>query len=194
MSADASPLIWIDLEMSGLEPDRHFVLEIASLVTGSNLELIAEGPELVIHHGEEVIEGMNEWCQVQHRQSGLVDKIRASTISTAEAERLTLEFLRAHTEPGQSPLCGNSIGLDDRFLLAHMPALAAFTSGELIDVTTLKELARRWYPGHKAPPKSESHRARDDILESVAELQFYRQHFFATPSGSEGSSSTDRAP
>lgn len=173
-----SPMIWIDLEMTGLFPDTCHILEIASVVTDSDLALIAEGPDLVVHQPDDILENMNEWCQVQHGESGLVDQIKASKISLEEAEEQTIAFLREHVAEGVAPLCGNSIGQDWRFILVHLPRLARFVSGELIDVTTIKELGRRWYPKKKPPTKSDSHRARDDILESVAELEFYRSHVF----------------
>jgi len=173
-----TPLIWIDLEMTGLYPESCQILEIASIVTDSDLAVVAEGPDLVIHYPDEILAEMNEWCQVQHRESGLVDQVKASTISLAEAEEQTLEFLARHTRAGISPLCGNSIGLDWRFIQRHMPELASFMADQLIDVTTLKELARRWMPDRAAPKKADSHRAREDILESIRELQFYREHLF----------------
>ena len=173
-----SPLVWIDMEMTGLFPETDHVLEIASVVTDSDLEIIAEGPDLVVHQSDEVLEQMNDWCKVQHGESGLVDQIKASTVSLTDAEDQTLEFLRKHAPEGVSPLCGNSIGLDWRFIKVHMPRLAKFVSGELVDVTAIKELARRWYPEDKPPDKADTHRARDDIMESVAELKFYREHVF----------------
>lgn len=173
-----SPLVWIDLEMTGLFPETCHVLEIASVVTDSDLEVIAEGPDLVVHQPDEVLAEMNEWCKVQHGESGLVDQIKASTVSLTDAEDQTIAFLRKHVPDGVSPLCGNSIGLDWRFIKVHMPRLAKFVSGELVDVTAIKELARRWYPEDKPPDKADTHRARDDIMESVAELKFYREHVF----------------
>lgn len=170
------PLVWLDLEMTGLEPESCHILEIASVVTDSNLQVLAEGPDIVIHQSEEILAGMNAWCQEQHAASGLVAAVRGSEISLAAAEQATLRFLRAHTHTGMSPLCGNSIFLDHRFLRRYMPRLTAFLSPQLIDVSTLKELVRRWYPGTIAPKKSDGHRAREDILESIAELAFYRQN------------------
>lgn len=168
------PLVWIDLEMTGLEPETCHILEIASVVTDSQLNVLAEGPDLVVHQPEEVLTGMNAWCQEQHGASGLVAQVRASEISLAQAEDITLRFLRAHTHTGMSPLCGNSIFLDQCFLARYMPRLTAFLGAQLVDVSTLKELVRRWYPDRRAPGKSDGHRAREDILESIAELAFYR--------------------
>lgn len=175
-SARDWPLVWIDLEMTGLEPESCHILEIASVVTDSQLNVLAEGPDLVVHQPRDVLAGMNAWCQEQHAASGLVAQVRASEISLAQAEETTLRFLRVHTHIGMSPLCGNSIFLDHRFLARYMPRLTAFLGEQLIDVSTLKELVRRWYPDRRAPKKSDGHRAREDILESIAELAFYRHN------------------
>jgi len=174
----APPLVWIDLEMSGLDPDTCEVLEIATLITDGELELIAEGPDLVIHQPDPVLTAMDAWCTQQHGNSGLTAQVRASNISLAEAEARTLEFVRAHCQPGRSPLCGNSIGHDRRFLLRHMPQLAAFLHYRSVDVSSVKELARRWYPDVPPPRKGETHRALDDIRESIAELRHYRANIF----------------
>lgn len=177
--ADAHPpLIWLDMEMSGLDPEQHHVLEIATLITNAELEVVAEGPDIVVHQSDEVLAAMGEWCTEHHGQSGLTKAVRASTISLAEAERRTLEFVREHCEPGQSPLCGNSIGQDRRFLIRHMPQLAEFLHYRVIDVSTIKELVRRWYPDLEPLAKAESHRALDDIRESIAELRDYRERVF----------------
>jgi len=168
----------MDLEMSGLDPDRCAILEIATIVTDADLVVIAEGPDLVIHQDDAVLDAMDEWCTKHHGDSGLTAQVKASTVSLAEAERLTLEFVTAHTTARASPLCGNTIWQDRRFLLKHMPQLEAWLHYRLVDVSTIKELARRWYPDVKAPSKSDSHRALDDIRESIAELRFYREHLF----------------
>lgn len=173
-----APLVWIDLEMSGLDPTTHHILEIASIVTDANLEIVAEGPDLVIHHPESVIQGMNEWCVEHHAKSGLTDAVRASTISLTEAEAQTVGFLRQHTQEGASPACGNSIWKDRLFLSRHMPALDSFLHYRIIDVTSIKELARRWYPEVPPPTKKDSHRALQDIQESINELRLYRTHVF----------------
>jgi oligoribonuclease len=174
----APPLVWIDLEMSGLDPDRCQILEIAVLITDGNLEVIAEGPDLVIHQPDEVLTAMDEWCTRQHGASGLTAAVQASQVSLAEAEAQVLELVRRHCPAGKSPLCGNSIGHDRRFLIRYMPALAGHLSYRNIDVSSVKELVRRWYPDLGAPAKSETHRALDDIRESIAELRFYREHVF----------------
>ncbi len=173
-----SPLVWMDLEMSGLDPDRCAILEIATIITDGELEIIAEGPDLVIHHDEPVLAAMDEWCTKHHGESGLTAAVRASTIDLAEAERRTLEFVGAHAQPRQSPLCGNTIWQDRRFLVRHMPTLESHLHYRLIDVSTIKELARRWYPDARAPAKSEAHRALDDIRESIEELRYYRRTLF----------------
>lgn len=172
------PLVWMDLEMSGLDPERCTILEIATIITDAELTVIAEGPDLVIHHDDAVLGAMDEWCTTHHGNSGLTAAVRASTVSLAEAERLTLEFVAAHCPPRASPLCGNTIWQDRRFLIRYMPALDAHLHYRLVDVSTIKELSRRWYPDVEAPRKSDSHRALDDIRESIAELAFYRRQLF----------------
>lgn len=177
-SQEPAPLVWIDMEMSGLEPSTCRILEIATIVTDARLEIIAEGPDLVVHQPDAVLEAMDEWCTRHHGDSGLTDQVRASTVSEAEAERQTLEFLARFTQAGASPLCGNSVHQDRRFIAGYMPALDEFLHYRLVDVSTLKELQRRWYPELKAPPKRETHRALDDIRESIQELRFYRTALF----------------
>lgn len=174
----STPLVWIDLEMSGLDPDTCEILEIATIVTDADLAIIAEGPELIVHQPDSVLDAMDEWCTEHHGESGLTAAVKASTISLAEAEKLTLDFVKEHVEAGSSPLCGNSIWQDRRFIVKHMSDLDAFLHYRLIDVSTVKELARRWYPDVTAPNKGESHRALDDIRESIAELRFYRTVLF----------------
>jgi oligoribonuclease len=178
MTDPTPPLIWLDMEMTGLDPDADHVLEIATLVTNGELEIIAEGPDLVIHQPDEVLEHMSEWCIDHHGQSGLTAACRASTISLADAERLTLEFLANHCKPGESPLCGNTIGQDRRFMVRYTPALERFVHYRSVDVSTIKELCRRWYPALPGYPKAETHRALDDIRESLGELRYYRQRVF----------------
>ncbi|EDM74424.1 oligoribonuclease [Plesiocystis pacifica SIR-1] len=177
--ADAQPhLIWLDMEMTGLDPEREVILEVATLVTNAELEIIAEGPDLVVHHGDAVLDGMDAWCTEHHGASGLTQAVRESSISLAEAEAQTLDFLRQHCEPGKSPLCGNSIGQDRRFIVRYMPALDGFLHYRSVDVSSIKELARRWYPDLPGFEKSEAHRALDDIRESIGELRHYRRHVF----------------
>lgn len=177
---DTDRLVWLDLEMTGLEPQSHRVLEIATVVTDGNLEVIAEGPDLVLHQPEDVLEAMNEWSREHHAASGLTERVRRSPVSEAEGERLTLEFVSLHCPAGAAPLAGNSIHVDRSFLRAYMPALEAYLHYRNVDVTTVKELARRWNPRvlEAAPRKRDSHRARDDIYESIAELRHYMVRFF----------------
>ncbi len=172
------PLIWLDLEMSGLDPERCEILEIATIVTDGALNVLGEGPDLVVHQPDSVLDAMDEWCTQHHGESGLTAQVKASTISLAEAEAQTLEFLAQHCASGASPLCGNSIGQDRRFIVRYMPRLDAFLHYRSVDVSTIKELCRRWYPGLQAPPKRECHRALEDIRESIAELRFYQQNIF----------------
>lgn len=175
-------LIWIDLEMTGLDPDRDTILEIATVVTDSRLEVVAEGPVIAIHHDEPVLERMDEWNRRQHGGSGLLARVRESGVDMAEAERRTLEFLRAHVPEGASPMCGNSICQDRRFLARWMPRLEAYFHYRNLDVSTLKELARRWAPAvAEAVKKDSTHLALDDIRESIRELRHYRDRFLRLP-------------
>jgi oligoribonuclease len=176
----ADRLVWIDLEMTGLDPAQHHIIEIATLVTDASLEIIAEGPDLVIHQPEPALTAMNEWCTLHHTASGLVEKVRASTVSLAEAEARTLEIVQTCCAAGTAPLAGNSIHVDRFFLRHHMPKLEAHLHYRNVDVTSIKELTRRWLPKtfSRLPKKSDSHRALDDIRESIAELQFYRANVF----------------
>ena len=173
-----APLIWIDLEMSGLEPETCRILEIATLVTDGDLNLVAEGPELIIHQPDEILDAMDQWNTEHHGRSGLTERVRESTLQVAEAEELTLEFLRHHTTEGTSPLCGNSVWRDRLFLARYMPYLDAHLHYRLIDVSTLKELCRRWRTDVEIPKKAGSHRALQDIRESIDELRFYRKQLF----------------
>jgi oligoribonuclease len=173
-------LIWIDLEMTGLSPEQDVIIEIATLVTDRELETVAEGPVIAIHHHESVLARMDEWNQRQHGQSGLLARVRASRFDMAEAEAQTLAFLAQHVAPGSSPMCGNSICQDRRFLARHMPALERFFHYRNLDVSTLKELARRWAPGVlEGVRKTGAHLAMDDIRDSIAELRHYRSELFA---------------
>jgi len=171
-------LVWIDMEMSGLDPEGCKILEIATIVTDGDLELLAEGPDLVVHQPDEVLDAMDEWCTRHHGESGLSDQVRSSTIDEAEAEGQTLEFLAEWTEHRGSPLCGSSVFQDRRFIVQYMPALYEFLHYRLIDVASVRELSRRWYPELKAPAKRDTHRALDDIRESIEELRFYRGALF----------------
>lgn len=175
-------LIWIDLEMTGLNPDTDRILEMATLVTDAHLNVLAEGPVLAIHQKDTVLNGMDEWNTRQHGQSGLVERVRRSTLTEAEGEAQTLEFLARFVDPRTSPMCGNSICQDRRFLYRHMPKLEAFFHYRNLDVSTVKELARRWNPDVlKRFSKHSSHLAMDDIKDSIEELRHYRQYFFRLP-------------
>jgi oligoribonuclease len=171
----------MDLEMTGLDPATHVIVEIATMVTDDDLEIVAEGPDLVVHQPPEALAAMDDIVRQMHTRSGLIPAIEASTMSLADAGKATLEFIRSHVpEPGTVPLCGNSIGTDRRFLAVHLPELEHHLHYRSIDVSTLKELCRRWYPDAMAaaPTKAGSHRALGDIRESVAELRYYRSAIF----------------
>ncbi len=171
-------LIWIDLEMTGLLPESDRIIEIATIVTDSELNVIAEGPVFAVHQSEQTLAGMDEWNTRQHGGSGLTQRVRDSQVSEREAELATLEFLRQHVDPRTSPMCGNSICQDRRFLARYMPELEAFFHYRNLDVSTVKELARRWNkPVLDGVKKSSSHLALDDIRDSIAELRHYREHF-----------------
>ena len=181
MAVSADHLIWIDLEMTGLDTDRDCIIEIATLVTDKDLRVLAEGPVVALHQPAAILEGMDDWNKRQHQASGLLERVRGSRFDAAEAERRTLEFLRRWVPAGASPMCGNSICQDRRFLHRLMPTLEAYFHYRHIDVSTLKELARRWMPEvTRGIKKNGTHLALDDIRESVAELAFYRQHLFVS--------------
>lgn len=172
-------LVWVDLEMTGLDPDRHAIIEIATLVTDGELNILAEGPVLAIHQPDEVLTGMDAWCVEHHGKSGLTARVQASSVSLSEAEEQTLGFVRQFVPEKTSPLCGNSVGHDRRFLIRHMPRLHDFLHYRNVDVSTVKELVKRWYPqGPHLPEKKSAHLALEDIRESIDELRFYRKHFF----------------
>ena len=174
-------LAWMDLEMTGLDPARHVIVEIATLLTDDELNVIAEGPDLVIHQPPEAMETMDDFVRDMHTKSGLLTQIEESTISLEDAVEQTMAFLKEHiTEARTVPLCGNSIGTDRRFLAVHTPEIEEFLHYRSVDVSTIKELTRRWYPAvlSKAPKKAAGHRALDDIRESLAELAFYRTAVF----------------
>jgi len=171
-------LIWIDLEMTGLDPEENVIIEIATIVTDNDLNIIAEGPNLAIFQPEDELEKMDEWNVTHHTANGLIEAVRESEVSMATAEIRTLEFLREHCEHGQSLLCGNTIGQDRRFLRAHMPELQEFCHYRSIDVSSVKEISNRWYPNEKGFNKPTGHRALDDIKGSIRELSHYRQSIF----------------
>ena len=174
----AQNLIWIDLEMTGLEPEHDVIIEMATIVTDSDLNILATGPVIAVHHSDALLAGMDEWNTRTHGESGLTQRVRDSQISTAEAEAQTIAFLEQWVPKGKSPICGNSIGQDRRFLCRYMPTLEAFFHYRNLDVSTLKILAERWAPQIKEGfQKKGTHQALDDIHESIAELQYYREHF-----------------
>ena len=177
--ADSDRLVWIDLEMTGLDPEKERIIEMATIITDSELNVVAEGPVIAVHQPDTLLDAMDEWCTKTHGASGLTRRVRESDVSESEAEQSTIEFLKKYVEPGQSPLCGNSIGQDRRFLVKYMPELEAFFHYRNLDVSTVKELARRWRPDVLAGvQKKGSHLALDDIRDSIAELRHYREHFF----------------
>jgi oligoribonuclease len=176
MPGDPNNLIWIDMEMTGLQPDSDRIIEMAMLVTDPQLEVMAEGPVLVIHQPDEVLEAMDSWNKSTHKKTGLIERVRASSLSEAHAERAALEFLERYVPANNSPMCGNSICQDRRFLVRWMPRLEAHFHYRNLDVSTLKELVRRWKPElMKGFSKEGRHEAMADILESIEELKFYRK-------------------
>jgi oligoribonuclease len=177
-------LVWMDLEMTGLDHDRDVIVEIATIVTDDELAIVAEGPDLVVHADEDALARMGDVVRSMHTSSGLLDQIRASTIDLATAGAETLAFIQEHVpEPRSVPLCGNSIGTDRRFLARWLPEIEEYLHYRSVDVSSVKELAKRWYPESvaKAPGKHGTHRALDDIRESIAELRYYREAVFRSP-------------
>ena len=176
---ESANLIWMDLEMTGLNPEKEGILEMAVIVTDSDLNILAEGPVLYISQPESLLQAMDDWNTTHHTQSGLIERVKSEGISDQEAEERMLEFLKNHTRAGESPLCGNTIGQDRRFLVRYQPRLDAWLNYRSIDVSSIKELAKRWRPELMSCfSKKEAHRALDDIRESIEELRFYREHFF----------------
>ncbi|MBY7843558.1 oligoribonuclease [Vibrio fluvialis] len=179
MSFSDQNLIWIDLEMTGLDPETHKIIEIASIVTDSQLNILAEGPVLAVHQPESELQKMDDWCTNAHTNSGLVERVRQSSVNEDDAVAQTIAFLEQWVPAGKSPICGNSIGQDRRFLYKHMPRLEEYFHYRYIDVSTIKELTRRWKPEVlDGFSKQGSHLALDDIRESIAELKFYRGTIF----------------
>ena len=171
-------LIWIDLEMTGLDPEKDLIIEMATIVTDGELNVLAEGPVIAVHQSDEALAGMDEWNTRTHGESGLTQRVRDSKVGSAEAEAQTLAFLEQWVPKGASPICGNSIAQDRRFLYRYMPDLEAYFHYRYLDVTTLKILADRWAPQLKEGfQKKGTHQALDDIRESIAELKYYREHF-----------------
>ena len=184
MAQDPLNLIWIDLEMTGLDTNRDYIIEIATVITDGALNILAEGPVLAIHQSDETLNAMDNWNQNQHGKSGLIDRVRASQVSVADAERLTLEFLRQYVPSRGSPMCGNSICQARRFLARCMPDLEAYFHYHNLDVSTVKELARRWAPAvYSGYTKESSHLALEDIRDSINELRYYRERFFRLTGG-----------
>lgn len=180
MASDTDRLVWIDMEMSGLDPARERILEIATIITDGQLEIIAEGPELVVQQPDDVLAGMDAWNTEHHGASGLTERVRTSTITEQEAERRTLEFLVQHVPERAAPLAGSSVHQDRLFLSRYMPAIDRYLHYRIVDVSTVKELVRRWSPNafDARPRKKSTHRALDDIRESIEELRYYRRAVF----------------
>src|SRR5512134_2333110 len=184
MAQDSNNLIWIDMEMSGLRPDNDRIIEVALVVTDSQLNVLAEAPVLVVSQPEAVLDGMDSWNKSTHAKSGLIDKVKASRLNEAEVETRMTTFLQEHVSPGVSPMCGNSICQDRRFLARWMPQLEAYFHYRNLDVSTLKELARRWRPDlARGVVKQGKHEALADIYESIEELKYYREHFLRGQDG-----------
>ena len=181
MAQDKTPLVWIDMEMSGLVPERERILEVAMLVTDSELNAIATAPVLVIHQPDAVLDAMDSWNKATHGKSGLIDKVRASSLTEAEAEKILVDFLKPIVAAGVAPLCGNTVHQDRRFMARYMPALDTYLHYRIVDVSTLKELAKRWRPDVIAGfAKEGKHEALADIQESIEELKHYRDTFLRT--------------
>ncbi|MDU8925571.1 oligoribonuclease [Pasteurellaceae bacterium LIM206] len=178
MPQDKQNLIWIDLEMTGLDPEQERIIEIATIITDKNLNILAEGPVLAVHQSDQLLGKMSDWCVKTHTANGLVERVKASKLNERAAELQTLDFIKQWVPKGESPICGNSVAQDKRFLFKYMPELADYFHYRHLDVSTLKELARRWKPELlEGFHKNASHLALDDIRESIAELAYYREHF-----------------
>ena len=178
MAQDANHLVWLDMEMTGLEPDRDRIIEIAMIVTDVKLEIVAESPVVAVHQSEAVLDAMDDWNKNTHGKSGLIERVRASTIDEAAAEALYLDWMAQYVPKRTTPMCGNTIGQDRRFMARYMPTLEAFFHYRNLDVSTLKELCKRWQPEiYKGFKKKSKHTALADIYESIDELKYYREHF-----------------
>ncbi len=178
MQQNEENLVWIDLEMSGLDPEHNTIIEIATIVTDKNLNIIEKGPNLAIKQSLKLLESMDEWNTTHHTASGLWDKVLNDSVSMEEADKATLDFIKKWTTEGKNPLCGNSIGQDRRFLYKYMPQISEHLHYRNIDVTSIKEIAKRWYPELPAFNKLEKHQALDDIIESIDELKYFQEHIF----------------
>ena len=175
-------LVWLDCEMTGLDPEKERIIEIAVIVTSPDLAVRVPGPVLVIHQSQQLLDGMDAWNKGTHGRSGLIDKVKASSTTEADAEKQILAFLRKYVSKGKSPMCGNTIGQDRRFLVKAMPKLEAYFHYRNLDVSTLKELAKRWHPAvAKGVVKKGAHQALDDIIESIEEMKYYRAQFLKLP-------------
>ena len=182
MKLSQNNLIWIDLEMTGLDPDEDRIIEIATVVTDKHLNVLAEGPVLAIHHSDKILSKMDEWCVNQHGSSGLTDRVKKSKITTSKAEKLTLEFLREYVPESKSPMCGNSICQDRRFLYNYMPDLEKYFHYRNFDVSVLKIIAKRWYPNvAKGANKKTMHQALSDIYDSIDEMKYYIKNLMILP-------------
>lgn len=178
MAVNDQRLIWLDMEMTGLDPEKERIIEVAVIVTEADLTFVAEGPVLVIHQSDALLDAMDKWNQSTHAKSGLIDKVKASTLTEEQAEDQLLAFLAQHVPVGKSPMCGNTIGQDRRFMVKYMPRLEAYFHYRNLDVSTLKELSLRWKPQvYKSFAKQSKHEALADIYESIEELKHYREHF-----------------
>jgi len=182
MKPNKDNLIWIDLEMTGLNPDKDRIIEIATVVTDTHLNVLAEGPELTVHQSDKALAKMDKWCVRQHGLSGLTEKVKKSKISAAKAEKQTLEFLKEYVPEGISPMCGNTIGQDRRFLYRYMPELEKYFHYRNFDVSVLKSIAKRWYPHiAKGYRKKTRHQALSDVYDSIEEMRYYIKHLFILP-------------
>ena len=185
MAQDPNGLVWLDMEMTGLDPERDRILELAMVITNSQLEVIAESAVWVVHQDDAVLQGMDDWNKKTHGKSGLIERVRASVLSETDIEAQALDFLRRHVPAGKSPMCGNSICQDRRFMARYMPKLEAYFHYRNLDVSTLKELCRRWAPAiAKGVKKGGKHEALADIYESIEELKYYRENLFRAGLGS----------
>lgn len=177
---DKNNLVWVDLEMTGLDPEKEQIIEIATVITDSNLRILATGPNYVIHQNIKILKGMDEWNQKHHKKSGLIEEVKSSKITLKQAEYATLDFIKEYAFDKKSPLCGSSVHHDRRFLIKHMPKVDEYLHYRLVDVSTVKGLVAKWYSQDKKifPKKKDAHRALPDILESIDELRFYKNNYF----------------
>lgn len=177
-------MVWMDMEMTGLDPEKDRIIEIATIITDGNLNILAEGPNLVVHQPDTILKGMDDWNLQHHSKSGLIEAVKESTMTVKKAEQLTLDFIKEYCNPKKIPLCGNSVHHDRRFLAKYMPKIDHYLHYRHVDVSTLKSLVMRWYPKDKMTPKAKIHRALFDVRESIEELRFYRDRYFKEAHGS----------